>query len=729
MRQIQPTPPYASVSVNLPVEGAFTYEVPENLRDSIFLGTRLAVPFGKRTVTGYVVGFEKKPDIKNIKPITEVLDELPLFDEKKLKFFQWMSSYYLAPLGEVLSLTHPAALKVKTLRRLRLTDKGKAALEGGAGDGRTLEILKAVREGVAPSSLRRRFGGALDGVKESGLITEGAVLKGLKKGRTKPLEISPRPLPHAPNRDQEEAIKAITAGGGFSPFLLYGVTGSGKTLVYLKAIEHALTLGRKALYLMPETALTEVPAQYLSQRFPSRVAVMHSALTGRERESQWRRILKGDADIVVGARSALFSPLRDIGIIIVDEEHDQSYKSETGVRYNARDCALMLGKILDIPVVLGSATPSVETFHNAMKSKGTIAPLYLRSRPKLTDMPAVEVLDMKGSKGGALSERLVSLTKETLDRGEQALLFLNRRGFSNFVLCRDCGHAIRCLNCSVTLTLHKGEGILKCHYCDLRIPIPMECPSCGSVNIVSPGAGTEKIEQEARDIFPSVKVVRLDRDTARRRNSAKRIIEDVESKKAGVLVGTQMAVKGHDFPGITLVGVVSADTALNIPDFRSSERTFQLLLQASGRAGRRGAPSTVVVQTLNPEHYCFASALNHDYEGFFKEEIKIRKEAEYPPFMRLALLRVEGVDRGRVLRAVRLLVDSLKKPCAEETRILGPAPALVERVKGRLRMQILLKCRDAKKLNSILHSVKKEFTRKKPPGVTLVMDVDPVTTV
>ncbi|MEE9613359.1 MAG: primosomal protein N', partial [Thermodesulfobacteriota bacterium] len=623
------------------------------------------------------------------------------------------------------------------------------SIAGGGGGGGALaglkrsplqaKVLSFLMESgpVSLKSVREALGGVDDAVrrlKEKGLIT----VTEREVARDPAADIEPRAMSHDPNKEQQAALDAITASLGgkekekkFSPYLLWGITGSGKTLVYLKVIEEVVRSGRRALMLVPEISLTSRATAYLTHRFPGRVAVVHSALGEGERYDQWRRILRGEVDVVIGARSALFSPIKELGVIVVDEEHDPSYKQDEGIRYNARDSALMLGKFLGITVVLGSATPSVETFHNA--TTGRITPLYIRNRVARSELPTVELMDMRGNKGAVLSERLRDLIGETLDQGHQALLFLNRRGFSNFLACRDCGHTFECRNCSVTLTVHKRARRLKCHYCDMEMPIPGSCPGCSSHNLVDPGVGTEKVEEEVRALFPGARVGRMDSDTTRRKGTAKEILDAVESGEMDVLVGTQMVSKGHHLPGITLVGVVSGDTSLNIPDFRGPERSFQLLSQASGRAGRGEAPARVVIQTLNPEHFCFTAAAAHDYEGFFAEEIEMRREVGYPPFTRLCCMRVDGTSEKRAEAAaveLRGVAErALPKAGGEKISVLGPAPALLSKLKGRYRWQLLVKAGDAATMNAFLRKVKKDFDLKKHAGVKLTLDVDPVMTV
>ncbi|MFQ5736371.1 MAG: primosomal protein N' [Thermodesulfobacteriota bacterium] len=801
---------FAEIAVELPVEGAFTYAVPPELKAGVRTGKRVLVPFGRRTVTGYVLALSSTPppEASRARPIIDLLDPEPIFDAKRLEFYRWLASYYFAPLGEVLSLIHPGGASVRSHRHFFLTDEGKAALAGGRRDGVEGEILAFCAKGITHSALLKRMHprpvhSVIERLKKAGLLREEVRLKGggsmktgryfsinpeigengaveglkrspiqakvykylLRHGETPaprlatefgnvsqaarrlvekglvrvderqvlrdPLsDIAPRRARFAPNAEQREAICEITASikkGGYAPYLLYGVTGSGKTLVYLEVLEEAVKAGRKAVILAPEIALTPWPAAYLADRFPGRVALAHSGLSEGERFDEWSRVIRGDADIVVGARSALFSPIKDLGLIIVDEEHETSYKQEEGVRYSARDAALMLARYLGITVVLGSATPSVETFHNAQAGK--ITPIVMRKRVEQRALPKVEVMDMRGRKKEVFSGRLAGLMDATLRDGHQALLFLNRRGFSSSLLCRDCGHSFSCLNCSVTLTMHRSRHELKCHYCDLAVPIPEECPECGGANLSAPGTGTEKVEQEVRELFPRARVGRMDRDTTGRKGSAKRIIDAVESREVDILIGTQMVSKGHHFPGITLVGVISGDTSLNIPDFRSAERTFQLITQAAGRAGRGEVPGEVVIQTLNPGHYCFNAAALHDYESFFAEEIELRKEAGYPPFVRLCGLRFEGLSETRVERAalsLRKAADRLAGGKDMGITVLGPAPALLAKVRGRFRYQMLVKCPDVKRLHPFVKALKRSFEGARATGVTLSVDMDPL---
>ncbi len=817
---------FVDVAVALPVEGLFTYSVKGEPAQGGLFGRRVLVPFGRRRVTGYVVGIKEKTGLSGVKSIVEVLDDEPLFDEIKLKCFKIISSYYFAPLGEVLSLSHPSSINLKSRKLIRPTSCGEefaaTALSGverdiilAAAGGVTLPVISKRLKGLSVNAAVRKLLGdgllveedslsgagrrrmerlvslkdgmdteaALSSLKSSpkqaeilrylfkvaegmapapvpplqverlftetgvsaaplkGLIEKGFVIE-VRRERMKDAlsDVEPRGgAKYTPTPEQAQAIGAVSKGlkqGGYNPFLLYGVTGSGKTLVYLKCIEEAVSLGKRAIVLVPEIALTPVASEYLTEAFPGRVAIIHSGLTESERYFQWRRIYGGEADIVIGTRSALFSPLKELGLIIVDEEHDTSYKQEDGVRYNAKDSALILAKTLDITVMLASATPSVESFYNS--KQGKLKLITLTKRVMERAMPPVELVDMKGGgkgegESGILSDRLVLLLKETLERKEQALIFLNRRGFSSFVICKDCGAAPECINCSVTLTLHKGPGLLRCHYCDYSIQVPDTCPVCNGTNLQSPGIGTEKVEEEIRTLFPEARIARLDRDTARKRGEAKRILKAVDSGEVDFLIGTQMVSKGHDFPGITLASVISGDTSLNIPDFRGAERTFQLIAQASGRAGRGGLPAKVIIQTVNPDHFCFKAALKHDYGAFYDEEILEREAVWYPPFSKLSVIRIDGPSEGVVSSGameLKRISDTLTRNNAfAGIRVLGPAPALIGRLKGRYRWQLLVKAGSAGVLNGFIRDLKGRFESKGRKGVNVTIDIDPLITV
>lgn len=743
------------VAVDLPMDKTFTYSLPADLSNQVEVGKRVLVPFGKRVVTGFCIGFKENPDVKGIKDIIDVLDEEPIFDEGRLRFFQWVASYYFANIGEVLSLICPGGANIKSRRCFFRTVEGEIPDVCGIDK----EILEAItKKDSAPlASLLKIFKGksiysAINRLKHAGLVKEELKIMGRVKARKDkkirdPLkDIIPQAALHKPNEEQERAIAAISQGlknKTFSPYLLYGVTGSGKTFVYLKALEQAALLGKQAIFLAPEISLTAQPVKYLTAMFPGRVAVLHSGLSDGERYDEWDRIKQGKADVVVGARSALFAPLKNIGLIIVDEEHESSYKQEEGIKYHARDLSLMMGKMLGLTVVLGSATPSMETFYNARN--GRITPLQLTKRIEDRPMPTIELVDMRRDRGQGkdknISDKLQNLMFKNHERGRQTILFLNRRGFSNFLICSDCGHSFQCLNCNVSLTLHRGAGLLKCHYCDMSMPIPDICPKCRSCHIKPIGMGTEQLEEEARKALHGARVVRMDRDTTTKKRAHQKILDAVDKGDVDVLVGTQMVAKGHHFPDVTLVGIVSADTSINIPDFRSSERTFQLITQAAGRAGRGNVPGEVIVQTFNPEHFCLKWAAEQNYEAFFEEELSNREGLFYPPFSRLALIRFEGNKEADVEAVAKkakrvagsLLENGFKKLVPEgfnrgSVAVFGPAPAFFSKLKGKYRWQMLLKGKNVKPLHEFTASILK-CLEKKHDRVKIVVDIDPANTV
>ncbi len=537
-----------------------------------------------------------------------------------------------------------------------------------------------------------------------------------------------RDRPLCLNGAQGAALALLIAAaetGGFAPFLLHGVTGSGKTEVYLQAIAHVLGQGKTALVLVPEIALTPQLVKRFKRRFDCGIAVLHSALSDGERFDEWRRIRRAEAKIVIGARSAIFAPLERIGMIVVDEEHDGSYKQSEGLRYNARDLALVRGKMERACVLLGSATPLVTSYHAAQNGK--LGYLHLPHRVRDLPMPTVELLDGRGRKGETFLPEMNAALESNLGQDGQTLLFINRRGFATFLVCAECGHVLHCPNCSVTLTYHRRKERHFCHYCDYSIPAPSICPSCQSPAITLLGRGTERVEEEVKALFPQARVSRMDRDTTRGRGGHARILKGVEEGSIDILIGTQMIAKGHDFPGVTLVGVVSADATLNLPDFRSAERTFQLITQVMGRAGRGDAPGRVLVQSLAPDHYAITRAASHDFAGFYAEELEYRREAGYPPFAHLAALIFSGNSEAAVEKgaeAAAALLRTVRQELRSRVEILGPAAPPLAKIRGRYRWQVLLKSTGRTDLHRLLAAFKGSV--KLPATVRLAIDIDPV---
>jgi len=526
-----------------------------------------------------------------------------------------------------------------------------------------------------------------------------------------------------------EAIEAALATGEYHPFLLHGVTGSGKTEVYLRAIARALERGRRALVLVPEISLTPQLAARFRGRFGGDVAVLHSGLSDAARADAFRRIQRGQVSIAVGARSAVFAPFPDaLGIVIVDEEHDPSFKQQEGVRYHGRDVALVRARGAGAVAVLGSATPSLETFSAARE--GRLRLLELPERATARPLPEVEILDLKQHKvgeGGFFSARLIQALEQTLAQGEQAILFLNRRGFSTFILCKACGQALRCRDCSVTLTFHRQPEHLQCHYCGFRTAPPRTCLSCGAKAIERLGYGTEQVEQAVKERFAGARVARLDRDTAEGRG-LERILDGMRRHQLDVVVGTQMITKGHDFPKVTLVGVVLADHGMGLPDFRAAERTFQLLEQVAGRAGRGERPGRVLIQTYSPQHPAVTCARDHDYARFVEQELAARRELGYPPASRLACVHFDGADPSEVRRIATLAGQAARRACerapaALEASVLGPSEAPLARLKGRTRWQLFVRGKTARGLKILARAA---LSTGAPRSVRASIDVDPI---
>jgi len=586
------------------------------------------------------------------------------------------------------------------------------------------------------SSLRREFKSA------------SSIIRSLEKKGVVSIferEVYRRP-PHGPdigeddtgfvlNKEQQAAATEIIRGilsEKFSPCLLHGITGSGKTEVYIKAVKEVLRLNGSAIFLVPEIALTPQLLSRFNRRFEdNEIAVLHSGISRRARYDQWRKIQSGGTRIVVGARSAIFAPVRNLRLIIVDEEHSTSYKQDDRVQYNARDLAVVRAKLNSAAVVLGSATPGIQTYHNAKEKRYGYLPLPVRVGNKR--LPQVDIVDMREEKDERrnppiFSRLLKSSIRDTLEKGKQTLLFLNRRGFNTFLHCLDCGYVFKCLNCSISMTYHADSGTLRCHYCDYNINLPSICPECGGRRIRNYGVGTERVEKEVSRLFPRARVERMDSDTTAKKGVYEKLLKALDTGDIDILTGTQMITKGHDFPNVTLVGVVSADMSLNMPDFRAAERTFQIITQVSGRSGRGDSPGRVVVQTFSPEHYAVRRAREHDYPGFYGDEISLRRELDYPPFSRMVNLRISGIDKDKVAEQagnIGVLAGkfSLNQAAGGKVEVIGPAEAPIAKIKGRYRWHIILKGRDIKALHTLAGNILRETRRD---GFDIKVDVDPV---
>jgi len=562
------------------------------------------------------------------------------------------------------------------------------------------------------------------------LLTEGCVVQDAVEVFRDPFlgGSVERDTPLVLTASQENAVGQINAQVGYQGFLLHGITGSGKTEVYLQAIDQRLKDGLGALVLVPEIALTPQLVQRFRARFGDHIAVLHSGLSDGARFDQWRRIASGDLRIVIGARSAVFAPIQGLGIIVVDEEHDPSYKQGEGLRYHARDMALFRGHRENVPVVLGTATPSLETVHNAQVGK--LRRLILPARATGGTLPSVELVDLSQESPPKDGDRYLSSSlrlaiAETLSRGEQVIIFLNRRGFSSFVQCTDCGHAMECHRCAISLTWHKSRRLLTCHYCNAARPFPERCPECQSGKLELLGRGTERIEERLNILYPKARIQRLDRDTAGGRG-LNTIVSGMQAREIDILIGTQMVTKGHDFPYVTLVCVLDADGGLNFPDFRAAERTSQLLTQVAGRAGRAKRVGKVLVQTWDPEHFCLQALKTHDYAHFCQTELKMRAMLGYPPFRHAVAIRVDARDPNHAAKAIQIFGKELSdgKVEAQGVTVRGPALAALEKIKGRTRWAMLLTASSRAQLKSALSSLSLEDPDR-PKDIRVVVDVDP----
>jgi primosomal protein N' (replication factor Y) len=683
---------YAHVAFPIPVRRSFVYAVPEEWALVCRPGVEVTAPFGARGKRGVVTDVTPEADLdpSRVKPIERVLSSEPVVTAHGLELARWVAEYYLCSLGEAIAAQLPGGL-------------------AGLATSRSRRQAAGEEEAPVPALLPRRL-----------------------------------TLTAAQSRALSEIRAAVTAKR-FETFLLHGITGSGKTEVYLQAALAARESGGQALLLVPEVTLAHGVVAEARRHFGDRVGVLHSYLGVGERRATWERCRRGGLDLVIGARSAVFAPLPALRLIVVDEEHEPAYKQSEQLRYHARDVAVVRASLAGVPCVLGSATPSLESFDNARRGKYVL--VTLPERVDRRPLPTVEIVDLgrkekagKASKAGEavrvsatpalLSPRLASLVESALARREQVLLFLNRRGHSRVVECDACGFAARCPHCDVCLTYHSTRSLFLCHYCEHTEEARPACPACGHPFFRYKIAGTQRIERELATLFPGAAVHRLDSDSARTRGRTESILDIFQSGEPGILLGTQLVAKGHDFPGVTLVGVLNADTALHLPDFRAAERTFQILTQVAGRAGRGDLPGHVILQTRHPDHPALVAASRHDFEGFAEAELALRAEAGYPPATRLVSFLASGPREERVTEAVDRLAEWAHAACGdasgEEVEVLGPAPHVWMRLRGKYRWHVTLRsARRRRLLESASRLVERIEQEKLPAGVRVAVDVDP----
>jgi primosomal protein N' (replication factor Y) (superfamily II helicase) len=807
-----------NVAVAVPLRTAFTYKIPARLAGEIQPGSRVLVPFRKKSTVGVVTEFvTAAPPEAKLREIQKSLDLVPALTPKLLELGQWIASYYLAPIGEVYRAILPPLTELQAEQRVAITNAGhrqpdsldsadpvsvllkklrsaksglplRAAIHGGVALPDLLKLerrgLVAIRHEVRdrkrrmqrivawrdqPATVSSTSSAAKEapGEKEERLrvllfvergplplahllklsgLSRAVIERLIRQGKLEsweepfdpaedPFDTGYMPPAHSLNPEQDRAFAAIRARfelGEFGVQLLHGVTGSGKTEVYLRAVQDTLARGRTAIILVPEIALTLWIGRQCRAWFGAQfegVAVLHSALSDVERAREWWRVRNGAARVVVGTRSAIFAPLENLGLIIVDEEQESGYKQEETPRYHGRDVAIVRAKLEAALALLGSATPSMESYHHAQSGKYEL--LSLTQRVADRALPAVEVLDLREEfkqthRTSPISSVLHQGIDECLAFRTQALILINRRGYSWSVICRSCGASVQCANCSISLTHHKDRNRLECHYCGYAQSIPKKCPKCDSQYVYFFGEGSEQLEERLRKEFPKARIARLDRDTARTKRQYQETLGAFAEGALDVLVGTQMLAKGHDFHRVTLVGVVSADSALNLPDFRAAERTFQLLTQVAGRAGRGDLPGRVLIQTFYPGHYAIQDAVQQDYAAFFDRELHYRRVMAYPPFTSLANVIVRDRSLEQAIQWSNQLSQFFTRRESDEIRVLGPASAPLARLKSEYRFQFLLKSRKKAGLAKLLSAALSYADSKQIPETSLLVDMDPL---
>lgn len=787
---------FAKIIVDVPLmqtDKPFSYRVPDDLSDSISLGSRVHVPFGKgnRLLQGFVVGLADG-EMTDLKPVTAVLDFEPVLNQEQLDLADQMRhtvfSYKISMLKSMIpsllnsnydrileaqgdlsdsdrywifarhdKVSYASLDKERQARVAKLVRMGQIKATYSAKDKKTLKTVKyyqakpevladleiskrakkrqelkdyllAKPERALLSDLQQLF--SRDQIKyfvQAGAleINEVSVNRSQdyfdKVKRTDFLEL---------NQEQTHAVETIVSdiGQPNKPYLLEGITGSGKTEVYLHIIDHVLKLGKTAIVLVPEISLTPQMTNRFISRFGEQVAIMHSGLSDGEKYDEWRKIKSGQAKVVVGARSAIFAPLEKIGAIIIDEEHEATYKQESNPRYHARDVALLRAKYHKAVLVMGSATPSIESRARASRGVYHFIRLTQRANP-MAKIPQVQILDFRDFLGkqavSNFTPPLVDKIKDRLEKGEQTVLMLNRRGFSSFIMCRECGYVDDCPNCDISLTLHMDTKTMNCHYCGFQKGIPRACPNCGSRSIRYYGTGTQKAYDELQEILPQARVLRMDVDTTRKKGAHEKILRDFGQGKADILLGTQMIAKGLDFPNVTLVGVLNADTSLNLPDFRAAERTFQLLTQVAGRAGRAEKEGEVIIQTYNPKNYAIQLAKEQDYEAFYAYEMKVRHQLAYPPYFYTVGLTFSHKNEEVLVQKSFEVLHLLKEQLSDQVKILGPTPKPIARTHNLYHYQIMIKYRFEDKLETVLNKILDLTQDKSNKDLRLIIDHEP----
>ena len=734
---------FVRVIVDRSIRRELDYSVPEALRDRVAVGSRVRVPFREKAVLATVVATLEETPAAGVKSIEALLGEKPALSPTLLELARWIANYYCCPIETVLRSVLPQVIrrgkvtwKKQLFVRLARTPNAEELSHLQKRAPRQAELLSAILDLSAPIPSAELLGRtSLDHSTLRALVRRGWV-ELREEAVTRDPHASEKFLPDAEltlNEEQTAALKlietAIATPEAHPPILLHGVTGSGKTEVYLQAIRATLARGRTAIVLVPEISLTPQTVERFKSRFaddPNDVAVLHSHLSEGERHDEWHKLHAGRARIVIGARSAVFAPLENLGLIVVDEEHETSYKQEDAPRYHARDVAIVRARLEKCAVVLGSATPSLESYFNVQRQKYTLS--SLRERVDRCQLPLIRIIDLrqerrKEKSAAILSEKLRGAMEARLTKKEQTILFLNRRGFSTSLLCRNCGKARECPNCSVALTFHRTDTRLSCHLCGHSAAVPKRCPECGQDALIYAGFGTEKVEAYVSALFPQAVVRRMDADSMSRKDAYRETLHAFRTGKIDILVGTQMIAKGLHFPNVTLVGIINADLALHLPDFRAGERTFQLLTQVAGRAGRGETAGEVFVQTYTPFSPSIQFARHHDFAGYFEQELEFRERCDFPPLKHALLITVRSEQETHARFSAETLVRRLREALPNEYSIGDPAPAPLEKLQGQYRFHILLRGQAIVRLSRLLRGVLDRLPF--PEEVSIAVDVDP----
>ena len=723
----------------------FDYNIPAEMQELVQIGSKVLVPFGrfKQLEEAHVVKIKEKSEYE-IKDIAKV--ETGLTD-KQIKLANWIAKRYFCNVSECIKLMQTPGTKAKDVNK-RIQDKKinvvylKKTIQEIDFDIET-KVLKSEKQIKILNFVKKNEGCTIPEIEMftdcSRAIANTLIKNGYLEVSEKKIERNPLQNKQIKNtsklkltEEQQNAFQQVSYAidnNAYNQFLLYGVTGSGKTEVYLQLIDKVVKQDKTAIVLVPEISLTpQMLDRFISRFGKETIAVLHSKLSIGERHDEWEKIKEGKAKIVIGARSAIFAPVQNLGIIIIDEEHDSSYKSESSPKYNAKEIAKKIAKEENIPLLLGSATPDLSTYYKAQQGKITI--LELTKRANNSSLPKVEIIDLKqelaNGNRSMLSFELYQSIEENLKNKLQTILFLNRRGYSTFIMCRNCGYTVKCKNCNISMTYHSYENKLKCHYCGYEEKLVKTCPECGSDKIRYFGTGTQKLEQEIHKQFPQAKTIRMDVDTVTKKNSHEEILNKFKNEDVDILIGTQMVVKGHHFPKVTLVGVIAADSSLNIDDYRATERTFQILTQVAGRAGRENLPGKVVIQSYNPENFSIQNAQKQDYEEFYQTEIALRKQLKYPPFCDIIIIGFNSSSEEEIKKVANIAYEEVEKNLnKDEFKVFKPMPSPIDKIQNKYRWRIIIKGNMNEEANNVLNNLLKNIYDKDFKNTKISIDVNP----